>query len=344
MPIDMLVAYLPSPHASDWFAHFARAFVSEHLSNTYPCDIATPMASCGNTSFPIYHTTKGQQITLHPYTLALENTATQKHIIFTSHYRPMDLFRTYGFDLDDLCALYTAHHNDHLSLELKELLVLEGFQHHDRVNIQSKIKPWMFRPQSWETLKPFEAAYDPERTKPLAYFRGVMNRGRQCIEHLTGLAPFDIHCGTFHQAHKLEETDYHATLLQYRLALSLPGAGDLCHRDIECLALGIPMIRPKITANLICPIPDEAYISVDYEKSQDYLTNPEFHKPWHPKDPKQLALDLQSKALDVMEDWDYLRAVSRAGYRYYLEHHTWPQPARRALGLVQRHWQAQNPD
>lgn len=253
----------------------------------------------------------------------------------------MDLFETYGFDLDHLCALYTAHHNDHLLVQLNELLVLEDFQHHDPATVQSKIKPWMFRPQSWETLKPFEASYDLEKTRPLAYFRGVMNRGRQCIEHLTGLAPFEIHCGTFHQLEKLKEADYHATLLQYRLALSLPGAGDLCHRDIECLAVGIPMVRPKITANLICPIPDEAYIPVDYEKSLDYLTNPERHKPWHSKNPKQLALDLQSKALDVMEDRIYLRSVSQAGYRYYLEHHQWPQPARRALGLVQGHWQTQ---
>ncbi|HEY7907114.1 MAG TPA: hypothetical protein VIC53_09390 [Wenzhouxiangella sp.] len=144
----MLIAYLPSPHRTDWFAHFARAFVNEHLSNIYPCHIATPTASCTHTSFPIYQTTKGQEITLHPYTLALENTTTQQHIIFTSHYRPMDLFRTYGFDMNQLCALYTAHHNDHLLIELNELLRLEGFQHHDPAILQSKIKPWMFRPQS----------------------------------------------------------------------------------------------------------------------------------------------------------------------------------------------------
>ena len=331
-----LMAYLPGEHHSSWFPSFSRAFCREFLEGEYHVHYAQSRGNCRSTANPLYLTTAGDEITLHQYALALEDLATGDMVLFTSHYRPMDMFRSYGFDLSRLKRLHSAHYNRHLAVEVKGLTDSERFKAHSADDVLAKISPWMFRPETWNGLDAFEGSYSPTNTIRKAYFRGVSNRARECLKFLSGRPAFDLAVGTFQQTNKIDEASYYRELLRYRMALSVPGAGDMCHRDIECFALGIPILRPRFTCTLSHRIPDECYVPVDFLPSDKFLEDPEAYKPWHPQDPERLAGDLAERLAEVIHDEAYLNAVSENAHMHYLRHYKWPRPGAIALEAVRQ--------
>jgi hypothetical protein len=57
---------------------------------------------------------------------------------------------------------------------------------------------------------------------------------------------------------------YFNEAIQYKVGLSIPGVGELCYRDIEYMAVGIPMVRFEYITQLNPPlIPHYHYISID---------------------------------------------------------------------------------
>lgn len=60
----------------------------------------------------------------------------------------------------------------------------------------------------------------------------------------------------------LNYIDYLKEMKGYKAALSLPGGTEICNRDIECFAIGVPVIRPSLQINFDDPlIPNVHYIS-----------------------------------------------------------------------------------
>ena len=56
--------------------------------------------------------------------------------------------------------------------------------------------------------------------------------------------------------------DYLKEMSEYTCSLSLPGATEICNRDIESFAIGLPVIRPLLHTNYPDPlIPDYHYIN-----------------------------------------------------------------------------------
>jgi hypothetical protein len=57
---------------------------------------------------------------------------------------------------------------------------------------------------------------------------------------------------------------YFNEAIQYKIGLSIPGVGELCYRDIEYMAVGIPMMRFEYVTQLNpLLIPNYHYISID---------------------------------------------------------------------------------
>jgi hypothetical protein len=70
----------------------------------------------------------------------------------------------------------------------------------------------------------------------------------------------------------LSYINYLIDLKKYKAALSLPGGTEICNRDIECFAIGVPVIRPSLQINFEDPlIPNYHYISCYYPC--DYSNN-----------------------------------------------------------------------
>lgn len=63
---------------------------------------------------------------------------------------------------------------------------------------------------------------------------------------------------------KVELNKHHEEIACHKLALSLPGLGNSCHREYECFGIGTVVISPKFkNLNWMPLIPDHHYICVD---------------------------------------------------------------------------------
>lgn len=105
---------------------------------------------------------------------------------------------------------------------------------------------------------------------------------------------------------------YANELINYKVALSIAGRGELCYRDVENMAMGIPMLRFEYLSEMYEPLkPDVHYISV---KRPDNL------KSWSKLDregDKEHADMLIERFLEVKEDEDFLRYISQNAREYY---------------------------
>lgn len=115
---------------------------------------------------------------------------------------------------------------------------------------------------------------------------------------------------------QLSYDDYNADVTKYRAALSLPGGTEICNRDIECFAVGVPVIRPHIDINYPDPlIPNYHYISC-FESCKYWSGNPEY-------------LSYESFAKYVIYYWEqiknnieYLRFISKNARSWYVKNCT----------------------
>jgi hypothetical protein len=101
---------------------------------------------------------------------------------------------------------------------------------------------------------------------------------------------------------------YFDNIINYKVGLSVAGRGELCYRDIEYMALGIPFLRfeynTKLNPNLI---PNYHYISVDRPKDliKDRLGNEDHSKM------------LEKRFLEVKDDTEFLNFISNNARNYY---------------------------
>ena len=104
-------------------------------------------------------------------------------------------------------------------------------------------KPWFFRPESWEEVEKYAGQFDPQTAERKLYFRGVQSGARKCLEHFPSDPDLNIIWGTFAKNNKIQQSEYYKELLKHRVSLSIPGAGDMCHRDIECFGMPPVVMR-----------------------------------------------------------------------------------------------------
>jgi hypothetical protein len=105
---------------------------------------------------------------------------------------------------------------------------------------------------------------------------------------------------------------YATEMLDFKLALSVAGRGEMCYRDIECMAMGVPFIRFEYTTELNPPlIPNFHYISVDRpDDLKDWMNldrNGEHHH----------AEMITKRYLEVIDDTEFLEFISKNAREYY---------------------------
>lgn len=110
----------------------------------------------------------------------------------------------------------------------------------------------------------------------------------------------------FFSEERLSLKDYFNELNENKICLSLNGAGEICNRDMEILACGSVLLRPKLDQVFHDPLlEDHHYLSV--EKVDD------------PK--KQMDL-LIEKYNSIKNDNDYLEKIAENGYNWFLKNGT----------------------
>jgi hypothetical protein len=170
------------------------------------------------------------------------------------------------------------------------------------IKTEDKTSPWIYFPCTIDDLEPYyiKRKNNTELIDKMV-FRGTSLDDRTILSHLSenvfdGPTPVG------------GPEKYFDDVINYKVGLSVAGRGELCYRDIEYMALGIPFLRfeynTKLNPNLI---PNYHYISVDRPEDliKDRLGNEEHSKM------------LEKRFLEVKDDTEFLNFISNNARNYY---------------------------
>ncbi len=112
--------------------------------------------------------------------------------------------------------------------------------------------------------------------------------------------------------------DYFDYAIDFKVGLAIPGTGELCYRDIEYMALGIPFIKIKYVSDLNPPlIPNFHYICIDrFETEEDFNFNGSIIALERTGGEKYVAAYL-NKFLEVKDDSQFLNFIAKNARKYY---------------------------
>lgn len=170
------------------------------------------------------------------------------------------------------------------------------------IETEDKTSPWIYFPC---TIDDLEQHYIKRKDKmnliDKMVFRGTSLSDRTILDRLNN----DLFDGPTPVG---GPDKYFDDIINYKVGLSVAGRGELCYRDIEYMALGIPFLRfeynTKLNPNLI---PNYHYISVDRPEDliKDRLGNQEHSKM------------LEKRFLEVKDDMEFLNFISNNARNYY---------------------------
>lgn len=127
-------------------------------------------------------------------------------------------------------------------------------------------------------------------------------------------------------------SNYFEELIKYKVGLSIPGLGELCYRDIEYMAIGIPMMKFEYVTQLNPPlIPNYHYISVPrIDTKEDFNYNGGIIAKEREAE-KRHADAYVKRYLEVKDNDSFLIDVSKNARDYY---DTYLHPSKRVYHLI----------
>jgi hypothetical protein len=210
--------------------------------------------------------------------------------------------------------------------KLKKVFVSQFIDYKIRHHVHGyfeKYSPWIYFPSFNIDLEYF---YHERKNKDTfidkLFFRGDTGN-RPIINHfdkniLEGIYPINTN-------------DYFNELIKYSIGLSVAGVGELCYRDVEYMALGIPFIRFEFQSQLIEPlVPNYHYISIPYDysipKHNEVFTDRlgEFNH----------AKIIEDKFKEVINNKDYLRFIGENARKYYEENLSKKSRLKKSIKLI----------
>jgi hypothetical protein len=157
-------------------------------------------------------------------------------------------------------------------------------------------------------------------------FRGnVHGAARGSVALLT-----EYDCFEGYEAINLNE--YFNELTKFKIGLSVPGVGELCYRDVEYMAIGIPMMRFEYITQMNPPlIPNHHYIAIDRidtEEHQNFNGGPISAER---EGGKEYVEQYLKKFKEVKDDKDFLKFITNNAKEYY---NTYLHPLTRVQHIV----------
>lgn len=205
-------------------------------------------------------------------------------------------------------AMLSEQNNSKLKKVLISQFIDYEVKHHVRDNF-SKYYPWIYFPMNLTDLE----YYYNERNKKTnlidkLYFRGN-TRERPILQHFDK----EIFNGPYYIG---DSSKYFEELINYSVALSIAGVGEICYRDIECMAIGVPILRFEYQSKFYEPlIPNYHYISIPYDNSipkHNGVHTDRLGESIHAK-------KLEQRFKDVINDKEFLKFISKNARKYYEE-------------------------
>lgn len=110
----------------------------------------------------------------------------------------------------------------------------------------------------------------------------------------------------------LDHWDYLYEAIKYKMGISISGVGEVCYRDFEYLAIGLPMLRMEYMVQIDPPlIPNYHYIAVKRTEEFPWSTQTEEHGG-------ELYVEAYKKRfMEVKDDKEFLKFIANNGRKYY---------------------------
>jgi hypothetical protein len=314
--------YLGGYAPREWFPEFVRHFCRDFVEPAFAVEYAEPVALHPAISCPVY-TVDGRRVTGHWYSVAFQSVATGKWRLLTTHDRPDEVMGLWNLDPDMVDRVFTGQFVPGW---------LAGTAAPDR---RWPWHPWTYGPRYWGLVDDVRAEPGPVPQADL-FFRGLYSARRAVVKHLAAHRQpgdlLDIECWEAGAGNPMEPEAYLRELRRHAMALSLAGAGDICNRDVECFALGVPVLRPMLAGRLVHPLESGVhYVGVPFEAIGPGGPGP---GPDAPRDPNQLARDLLATYRQVRDDRALLRQVATEARAYYDRYCAYPASGRLTFDLL----------
>jgi hypothetical protein len=166
---------------------------------------------------------------------------------------------------------------------------------------EDKILPWTYFQSSIMDLEPFykkRLENIPENNS--LYFKGTSLEDRSILFH--------IDKNIITEFNPIPPESYFDEIIKHKIALSIDGRGEFCYRDIECFAIGVPILRFEFLSKFNDPlIPNYHYISIPRPNDMDlYRTGNETH-----------AKMIEKRYHEVLNNDNFLNFISKNAREYY---------------------------
>ena len=204
---------------------------------------------------------------------------------------------------DDLThAILDEKENKLLNKVLVSQFLPKKILSHTGENFYKKYSPWTyFQSQVIDLEQYYYKRLYNKPTEDRIYFKGTSLEDRAIIHHIdkniiTNFSPTPPHV-------------YFEEIIKHKLALSVDGRGEFCYRDIECFAIGIPIIRYEFESIFNDKlIPNYHYISIERPESMDKYRLGDLND----------AKKIEKKYYEVINDTDFLSFISKNAREYYM--------------------------
>lgn len=265
-----------------WTVSSIYSLVGNYIKNTYPNTVVVNSTTVRMTKDPC---------NIHgPGFLVITNMDTKKYLVVSYWDRAYELFfRDCGWEPEYCMGILTSHGVIHNTYELSK-----------QYNVP--IIPISFSQYLIQfdklALKSIPL-HRKSRTELL--FRGFLH-GDGYRDKLGELLPETV----LNSENKLEPLDYYKELQDTRICLSLNGAAELSHRDIEILGAGSVLLRPILKQKFHNRLLNNVhYIGYEYGNSA-----------------KEHADNLLKKYKEIKNNDQLLKTVSENGYKWFLNNGT----------------------
>lgn len=180
----------------------------------------------------------------------------------------------------------------------------------DDLVYNKKYFPWIYFPCTTTNLEPFYHWRKHNKN----FIDKMVFRGGADHRKIVTYFSTDILTGTDFLG---SEKEYYEDVIKHKVGLSVGGRGEVCYRDVEYMAMGVPFLRFKYQSKLLPDlIPNFHYISVDVP--DDLPVDP--HRNDMPDDSRgteRHAELLTKRFLEVKDDQEFLDFIARNAKIYY---------------------------
>jgi hypothetical protein len=211
---------------------------------------------------------------------------------------------------DDLShAILDLQNHPNLQKILISQFYRKKIEHHVTATNIHKYSPWIYFHSDYNIDLKY---WREQRDSILDYnnnivFRGTNLESRPILNH--------INKNIFIGPNSIGSSEiYFRDVIQYKVGLSVSGRGEFCYRDIEYMAIGIPILRFEYRSEMYHKlIPDYHYISIPYPEDMP-LDN---GLPTDRLGMRRHAQMIENKFLEVCNNIEYLKYISENAKNYY---------------------------